>query len=100
MRPVFLLSLLLYSPGIAQWERVPEIPVTRNAFALLAVHDTLYAGTDSLLYVGANAGTQWITGVPPAASPDFVTCMLKENNVIVAGTFHHGVFKSTNDGLS
>lgn len=100
MKPVFLLSLLLYSPLNAQWVRVPEIPGIRNVYALLVVHDTLYAGTDSLLYVGANAGTQWFTGVPPAASPDFVNCMLKENNVLVAGTFQSGIFKSTNDGLS
>jgi hypothetical protein len=93
MKHIFLLSLLLYSLSNAQWERVPEIPETRTVYALLAVHDTLYAGTDSLVYVGANAGTHWSTGVPPAASPDAVSCMMKDKNVLIAGTFQSGILQ-------
>jgi len=100
MKSVVILSLLLYSLSNAQWERVPEIPESRIVYALLAVHDTLYAGTDSLVYVGVNTGTQWFAGVSPVASPDAVSCMLKNKNVLIAGTFTRGIFKSTNDGLS
>jgi hypothetical protein len=100
MKHLSLLSLLLCSIANAQWEQVPEIPGTRVVYSLIAVHDTLYAGTDSLVYVGANAGTHWFAGVPPAASADVVGCMLKAGNVLLAGTFHNGIFRSTNDGLS
>lgn len=100
MKPVFLFPLLLYSLSNAQWERVQEIPESRTVYTLLGVHDTLYAGTDSVVYVGSNAGTQWSSGIPPVTGPDAVSCMLKDENVLIAGTFQSGIFKSTNDGLS
>jgi photosystem II stability/assembly factor-like uncharacterized protein len=100
MKHILLLLLLSCSLGSAQWQHVPEIPGIRTVYSLLSVHDTLYVGTDSLVYVGANAGTQWFSGVQPAASHDPIACILKTNNVLVAGTFDNGIFKSTNDGFS
>ena len=95
-----MLSLLLSSLCNAQWERVPEIPAARTVYSLLAAHDTLYAGTDSLVYVSTDAGTDWFAGAQPAASPDVISCMLRDKNVLLAGTFRNGIFTSTNSGLS
>ncbi len=100
MKSIILLSLLFSSLSNAQWERVPEIPASRVVYSLLAVHDTLYAGTDSIVYVGINGGTLWTPGTPVAVTPDFIGCMVKVRNVLLAGTFHKGIFKSSNDGLS
>ena len=100
MKPVFLLSLLLSSLSSAQWERVPDVPGTRIVYSLLTAHDTLYVGTDSLVYVSTDAGTRWFAGVQPGASPDAIGCMLKQGNALFAGTFHNGIFRTTNDGLS
>lgn len=97
----FLLSLaLIHSWTLAQWSRVPDIPENRVVPSLLMVHDTLYAATDSLFYIGASNGTQWSTRNSPVTAPDIVVCLLKSRGVILAGTLQHGVFKSTNEGAS
>ena len=85
---------------LAQLSRVPEIPETSVVYTLSVVRDTLYAATDSLVYVRANAGTSWFTLVLPAASPDFVTCLVKYRGALIAGTFRSGIFRSTDEGSS
>ena len=94
------LFLLMYSLGNAQWERVPEVPANRTVYSLYAVHDTLYVGTDSLVYVGANGGTQWFSGTAPSAGHGLVSTLLKYNGVLIAGMFQTGFFKSTDEGAS
>ena len=100
MKSLVLLSIILFSSAGAQWEHVPEVPANRVVYSLLAVHDTIYAGTDSVVYVGAKDGTQWSAGSSPFSTPDVVACMLKAGAVLLAGTFQNGVFRSTNDGAS
>ena len=100
LRSILFLSAFLFSWCGAQWERVPEIPQARAVYSLLAVHDTLYAGTDSVVYVGTNGGSQWSSGVSPLTSHDAVACLRKFGSVLLAGTFKSGIFKSTNEGLS
>ncbi len=100
MKLLFLLLLLDSSASNAQWENVPEISNASIVYALLAVHDTLFAGADSLVYVGASGGTEWFVGLPPAGDSSIISCLLKDKNVLFAGTFRNGIFRSTNDGLS
>ncbi len=100
MKFIWILSVLLWSTSEAQWSRIAEIPETRIASALLVVHDTLYVATDSVLYVGANGGTTWFVGIQPAIQKDVISCLVKYNSVIVIGTYHNGVFKSSDEGIS
>lgn len=100
MKSFVLLLSLLCSSVHAQWERVREIPDTRTVYALLAVNDTLFAGTDSLVYVGSHGGSQWFSGAPPVSTPDAIGCMVKSGGTLVIGTFQHGIFRTTDDGLS
>lgn len=100
VKQVLVLFLLLHSLSRAQWERVPDVPENRLVYALLAVNDTIYAGTDSCVYVGVHTGTQWFAGVPPVTNPDAVSCILKHKNVLLVGTLVGGIFKSTDEGLS
>jgi hypothetical protein len=97
---ILILLILVCSIGNAQWERVPEIPARRVVYSLFAFHDTLYAGTDSLVYVGARQGTQWSAGIAPFTGADGVSSFVKIRNVLVAGTFQSGIYTSTDDGFS
>ena len=100
LKHLFILLLTVCSLSSAQWESVPDIPGNRTVYSLMVVQDTLYVGTDSVVYVGANAGTSWSGGTSPVTSPNAVSCMFKNNNVLIVGTFKTGIFRSTNDGLS
>ena len=84
----------------AQWSRVPDIPGNRVVYALLVTHDTVYAATDSLFYVGTSSGTVWSSKSSPVTAPDAIACLLKSRGVVLAGTFESGIFKSTNEGTS
>jgi len=100
MRYYFIALILFHSSICAQWNRVPDIPENRVVYDLLAVHDTLYAATDSLFYVGTSSGSVWSSKTPPVPAPDVVECLLKSRGVILAGTTKGGIFKSTNEGTS
>lgn len=95
-----VLLFLVCALGHAQWERVPEIPARRVVYSLFAFQDTLYGGTDSLVYVGVKQGTQWSAGISPFTGADGVSSFLKIRNVLVVGTFQSGIYTSTDDGFS
>ncbi|MGB2867532.1 MAG: T9SS type A sorting domain-containing protein [Bacteroidota bacterium] len=96
-----LATLVLFcSFGNAQWARVSDVPASSRVYTLFAVNDTLYAGTDSLMYFRANAGTQWTSHASPVTGPDAISCMAKTKNVLMAGTFKGGIFTSTDEGAS
>ena len=97
----FLIALvLLQSLASAQWSRIPDISGNHVVNTLLVAHDTLYAATDSFLYIGVKNGTEWSAKNAPVPVPDGISCLLKFGGVIMAGTIHNGVFKSTDEGTS
>ena len=95
-----ILGFFVPSMIFAQWVRVPQIPESRTVYSLLALHDTLYAGTDSVLYVGRAGGTQWSSGTLPFASQDFISCLFQYKGTLLAGSFHNGVSFTTDLGVS
>ena len=100
MKYFFIALFFFCSWTGAQWSRVPDIPENRIVFALLAAHDTLYAATDSLFYIGASGGTDWSWKSSPVPAPDEMSCLQKSRGVILVGTLHSGIFKSMDEGTS
>ena len=96
----FMALVLAQSLACAQWTRVIDIPETRTVYALLVQHDTLYAATDSLLFIGVNGGSSWSSKNSPVSAPDVMSSLLKFGGNIMAGTYEHGIFRSTDEGSS
>jgi Secretion system C-terminal sorting domain len=100
MKTILFFSLVLCTSSNAQWHYVPEIQANRLVYSLLSVQDTIYAGTDSVVYRGTNNGTDWFAGLPPLKNPDIIGNMLKYRDTLILGTYKHGIFISSNEGLS
>jgi hypothetical protein len=88
------------------WTQVAEVPAT-DVFCLHHTGTTLYAGTESVVYVGANEGTTWTPTNPlPFAAPigtvvpPVIKAVAPAGGALWVGTFQAGVFRSTNAGTS
>ena len=68
-----------------------QLAVDYELFSLLAAGDTLYAGTDSLFYVGLGGGALWSTKSSPVPRPDVVGSILKPKGVLLAGSFRSAI---------
>ena len=77
------------------------LPTAIHALAFDEPGKKLYAATDAGVFVSADAAQHWTAiGGLPADSFTALAFDLKNAHTIYAGTRHHGVFISTNDGAS
>lgn len=100
---IFAISGYYYGEGMyrykdTSWTKLSSgLPDTIQVFSLIAVGDTIFAGTDRGLFASANNGELWKpsgNGMPPG---DFVTSLAEADSSIIAGTFS-GIFRSTDKG--
>src|SRR6185436_14078500 len=91
--------VLATSPAAAQWTPVEEVPAT-DVFVVTSNHDTLAAGTRTLLYVSTDAGAHWQPSSPPGTGVPFIQSVLVRNGKLYAGTAQQGVFVSSDLGQS
>jgi hypothetical protein len=95
---IMLGLLAVVSPAAAQWTRVVAIPAS-NVFSVWANGDTIAVGTDSSVYLSANAGASWKHS-SKLAGVTSVQSVLVRNRRLFAGTFGQGVFISDDLGDS
>ncbi len=79
----------------------PEIPGT-YVFDFAGRGDTVFAATNRMTFLTTDGGSSW-TGIGPSIQAPFAqvqTAYFTESGIILAGTEWHGVFRSTDMGLS
>ncbi|NWF88124.1 MAG: hypothetical protein HXY50_01545, partial [Ignavibacteriaceae bacterium] len=96
---VFISVVLIQTRISAQWNLVENLPVSEYS-TVYEFNDTLYAGTGNRLYISADSGNTWNPSAVIKEEVDFISTILKVDNTIFVGTYAHGVFKSTNNGVS
>lgn len=83
------------SPG--QWLRVQTLPAS-DIPSLIVRGSTIYAGTDSAVFISTNGGDAWTRSAPLPGSPWFVDALAYFDGKLYAGTGGNGVFVSSDNG--
>lgn len=97
---VFLaLSLLIPFSSFAQWMRVNALPAG-DVGSVLVQGATVYAGTDSAIYISVDGGTNWTRSATIPNSPMLVDAIGVFDGKLFAGTGGNGVYVSSNNGQS
>jgi hypothetical protein len=97
---LFLTALLWQSPNAtAQWTRVEAVPGA-DVYSLSVNGNTIYAGTDSVVYISANNGATWTASNFVTNRAGGVEAVILVNGNLYAGTFARGVCMSANNGQS
>jgi len=96
--PVIALALMAFtSPVAAQWTPVPDVPAT-DVFSVWANGDTIAAGTDTSVYISADAGVTWRHSSKPAEGVVSIFAARIRNGRLFIGTSGQGVFISDDLG--
>jgi hypothetical protein len=95
---VCLVALLLPVSGFP-WTRVTEIPIT-DVYSVSRHGSVLYAGTLNTVHIGENNGTTWSTTAVVHSEAAGIEAVIPAGDALWAGTFGHGVFHSTDGGMS
>ena len=72
---------------------------TENTIALLVNGATIFAATDTGLFISSNNGDDW-TRVNNGASDGYYMCLGKSGTRLFAGTREHGLFRSLDSGVT
>lgn len=70
-----------------------------QVFSLIAVGDTIFAGTDRGIFISANNGDLWQSTGSGTTSGEYVTSLAATDSSIIAGTFY-GIIRSTDRGIT
>lgn len=93
-----ILTVITVIANGQQWTRLRQLP-EQDVYSLAVQNDTIYAGTETKVYIGADVNENWKESAPiPGAAVIYAIAVF--NNKIYAGTGNGGVFKSSNMGDS
>lgn len=97
--PIFVvLTVIIHITNAQQWTRLNQL-TAQDVYCLAAQNDTIYAGTNTKIYIGADVTKTWKeSAVIPGANG--INTIALFNNKIYAGTNNAGVFSSSNNGDS
>jgi photosystem II stability/assembly factor-like uncharacterized protein len=93
-----ILLVLLPNETRAQWVQT-NWPVGRWAYSFAVDGQSIYAGTDSGIFVSSDNGTRWVRPPAPLTS-SAVTSLFAAGSAIFAGTWNDGAFRSPDQGRS
>lgn len=98
---LLILTLLLWqAPTVhGQWQRVAALPQA-DIYSLYVNGNTIYAGGDSIVYIGANNGATWTATNFVTTRAGGIEATIAVNNNLFVGTFARGIFFSNNNGQS
>jgi hypothetical protein len=96
---IIILTFCIAVTAFGQWQRVTALPA-QDCSSIALVNDTLYAGTDSSVYVSTDGGIVWNAMSPVSGGQEYIEAIAVFNDRIFAGTFLHGVYTSSNNGAS
>jgi len=99
MNKIFIIILLLFQYGFAQWEKLSNYNYGETGI-LYSVNDTIFAGNVNRIFTSTNAGTNWIASNPINDEITFITSAYKHGNLLFAGTYTHGVYYSKDNGVN
>lgn len=96
---LLILALLLWqAPTVrSQWQRVAALPQA-DMYSLYVNGNSIYAGGDSIVYIGANNGATWTATNFVTTRAGGIEATIAANNNLYVGTFARGVFVSSNNG--
>ena len=101
-RSHILIGMLLLLPRTSAglpWTRVEAVPVT-DVTCVERHGTTLYAGTWTTVYIGANEGTNWTATTPVNPSATGIQSIVPAGGALWAGTYGQGVYRSIDAGES
>lgn len=93
------LAILATASLKAQWIQVAGVPTT-DIGSLYISNNTIFAGTDSAVYISADSGNTWTRSATLPLSPMLIDALTVFDGKIFAGTGGNGVFVSSNNGQS
>lgn len=101
IRIILLFSVFFINANLifAQWQKVAQLP-TVEISALEIIDSTFYAGYDSLVYISTDGGNSWQSTNPFSDSTEYIQAITYYKGNLYAGTLLHGIFSSTDNGLS
>ena len=88
---------LITGSSIGQWVRVEGLPA-RDIPSLILQGNTIYAGTDSAVFISTDGGDVWTRTSALPGSPWFIDALAVFDGKLFAGTGGNGVFISSNNG--
>jgi hypothetical protein len=91
--PVFLLS---FSPSFSQWTKIGSIP-NNDIVSFTINNDVIYAASDGNEIYKSNDGIVWSSIRVSSDAIDISSIIFYDSKIFV-GTFHFGVFFSTDNG--
>jgi hypothetical protein len=97
IRLVLALSILISAQTRAQWTRVTEIPPF-DVPSLFVRADTIYAATDSAVFISRNQGVNWTRSSTIPNAPIFIDAVTVFGGKLFAGTGGNGVLVSPDTG--
>lgn len=96
---LFIASMYFSIQVPAQWTRVNAVPASDVA-SVIVRGTTIYAGTDSAIYISPDGGTTWTRSATIPNSPMLVDAIGVFDGKLFAGTGGKGVYMSSNNGQS
>jgi photosystem II stability/assembly factor-like uncharacterized protein len=94
-----LMFIIFLSQASAQWRTVGRI-TTPYVYAFHFSGNNVYTGTGDSLYISRDKGETW-EGINFLTKPPYtITALTEYNNILYAGSYEEGVFKSTDDGIT
>lgn len=96
---IFFISLTAVSVSMGQWSRISAIPVG-DVPSLFINGNTVYAGTDSAVFISSDGGNAWKRSATIPNSPIYVDAVTSFGGKIYVGTGGDGVYVSADDGAS
>lgn len=100
MKAIILFFILFINTLFSQWIPVNDIPNNINIPSIFIEDNTIYAGADNVIYISTNEGNSWSKSSVIYGDADFVSSVIKHQNIIYAATYNYGVFVSSDEGNS
>lgn len=99
IKPCSLLILLFLVAGNSpcQWVRLESLP-SGDIPSLILSGSSMYAGTDSVVFISTNGGDVWTRSAVLPGSPQFIDALSIFDGKLYAGTGGNGVFLSLDNG--
>ncbi|HOI29001.1 MAG TPA: T9SS type A sorting domain-containing protein [Melioribacteraceae bacterium] len=95
-----LFLILFFADSEAQWMKIDIISDARPAPSLFLKDGIIYAGSDNRIYRSSDNGVNWKESNIISPDVDFISALIKHDNKIFVGTYNHGVFYSSDEGIT